>query len=91
MPKKPRKQRKKKPNINIEQLTEEQISGLKFRDICGIATSQELEILRKLNIPSFMLKTVDASKHFPVNSGKDKRRLKKWREMIEKRRKEGTW
>ena len=65
----------KRINGNNKEFTDEDIKNIRFRDICGIATPQELEFLRKLNIPSFMLKTVDASKHFPVSSGKDKKKL----------------
>jgi hypothetical protein len=65
MPKKPRRHRKKKPQINVDQLTEEQIREIKFKDLIGTASRQELEALRKLNIGSFMLHTVDTSGFFP--------------------------
>ena len=57
----------KRKNFEKKQYSQEDIQNIKFRDLVGIATPQELEILQELGIGSFMLHTVDTSGFFPKN------------------------
>jgi hypothetical protein len=41
-----------------KELTDEDIKGIRFRDLIGIASDAELQILKERNIPSFMLHTI---------------------------------
>jgi hypothetical protein len=79
----------KKRNFEKQQYSDEDIQNIKFRDLIGIATPQELAILKELNIESFMLHTVKRPKDlFCFEKDPEKRRkliekhekyAKKWR------------